>query len=365
MKLQTVRRDSLATLRPLARISILVTIVVALAGCNDDSGRVITDPVNGGVSEYGVVVNSIDVSITVVPVDSPQNARQVGLAPAGTPVSAAASGQLIAIPLGQVSALAVYDFATGAVKTIALPPNSGASGVAFVSDSIVYVANSNLNTVSVVDVARGTVDRDIPVGVFPQAIAARQDRVFVMNGELDSNFQPARPGTITVIDPGTHEVTDTVRLSGFNPTAGAWRFDGLLYVVNSGTFGRADGSVSVVNPDPAQEIAHHPVFGEFPGDIAFDAFGIAYVSSFAYGIAVWDPDSRAFVNPPSSPLIVGGYSISSGVGFDRAGRLYTLIPGDCIAPGAALRTLPNASLVQEVDVGVCPIDITFTTFSSQ
>ncbi|UCF18798.1 MAG: YncE family protein, partial [Gemmatimonadota bacterium] len=270
-----------------------------------------------------------------------------------------------AVPLGQVSALAVYDFTTGEVSTIALPQNSGASGVAFVSDSVVYVANSNLNTVSVVDIARGSVDREIPVGVFPQAIVARQDRVFVLNGELDSNFQPARRGTITVIDAATHAVTDTVRLSGYNPTAAAWRFDGRLYVVNSGTFGQADGSVSVVNAVPSQEVAHYPDFAEFPGDIAFDAFGIAYVSSFAYGIAVWDPDSRAFVNPPSAPLIIDGYTISSGVGFDRAGRLYTLIPGDCIAPGAALRTLPGAALVQEFGVGVCPIDITFTTLSSQ
>ena len=74
----------------------------------------------------------------------------------------------------------------------------------------------------------------------------------------------------------------------------------------------------------------------------------------------WD-DSGAFVNPPSSPLVIDGHTISSGLGFDGPGRLHTLVPGDCISPGVALRTLPGADLVLEIDVGVCPIDLTFTT----
>ena len=362
MERQTLRSDTLAARRLSKMISILTVTGVALVGCDGDPGPAITDPANGtSFAEYGIVVNSVDVSITVFPVDSPQSARNIGLAPAGTPVSAAASGPLVAIPLGQVSALAVYDLSQDRVATIALPQNSGASGVAFVTDSIVYVANSNLNTVSVVDVAGGIVERDIPVGVFPQSIAVQQERVFVLNGELDQNFQPARRGTITVIDPTTHTVIDTVQLTGFNPTAATRRFDGMLYVVNSGTFGQGDGSVSVVSPSALSEAAHYADFGEFPGDIAFDPFGVAYVSSFAYGIAVWDPDSGTFVNPPSTPLIIDGHTISSGLGFDGPGRLYTLIPGDCISPGVALRTLPGADLVQEIVVGVCPIDLTFTT----
>ncbi len=56
--------------------------------------------------------------------------------------------------------------------------------------------------------------------------------------------------------------------------------DGMLYIVNSGAFGQSNGSLSVVDPANLREVEHHAGFGEFPGDIAFDAAGRAYVSSF-------------------------------------------------------------------------------------
>jgi type IV secretory pathway protease TraF len=337
-----------------------IAIPLAIAGCDDTTGF---EAVTG--VETAVVLNSIDLSITVFPVDDPEVARAIGLAAAGSPVSVAARGNTVVVPLGFFPAAAVVDLATGDVSTIPLPDNSGATGVAFLNDSIAYVANPNLGSVSVINVAAGTAGDEIDVGVFPQAVAVWGDTVFVFNAELGLDFRPVRQGVVSVIDASLSTVVASVFLTGFNPAAAAFGPGGLLYIVNSGAFGDANGSLSVLNPATLDEIEHHDGFGEFPGDIAFDDAGHAYISSFAYGIAVWDAVGDSFINPPDDPLVVEGHTISSGVGVDSDGRLHTLIPGDCIAPSVAIRLDATLAFDRQIDVGVCPIAVTFTRVEEQ
>jgi DNA-binding beta-propeller fold protein YncE len=341
-------------MRPV-RHRLAVALAIAIVGCDDTTGVV---PVTG--VEVAVALNSIDLSITVFPVDSPSQGRAIGLAAAGSPVSVAARGNTVVAPLGFFPAAAVVDLATGELGTIPLPDNSGATGVAFLNDSIAYVANPNLGTVSVINVAAGTAGDEIDVGVFPQAVAVWGDTVFVLNAELGLDFRPARQGVVSAIDASSNTVVGSVFLTGFNPAAAAFGPDGMLYIVNSGAFGDGNGSLSVVDPATLDELEHHDGFGEFPGDIAFDDAGYAYVSSFAYGIAVWDAVGDSFIYAPDDPLVVEGHAISSGVGMDSDGRLYTLIPGDCIAPSVAIRLDATLAFDREIDVGVCPIAVAFT-----
>ena len=345
---------------PLTRsIAFALAIALSSVACDDDSP---TGPVLPAGVETVVVVNSIDLSVTVVSVDSLDAKRTIGLAQAGSPVSLATRGSFALVPLGFLSSATVVNLASGDVTSVALPNNSGATGVAFLNDSIAYIANPNLNTVSPVNVFAVTASAEIEVGGFPQGVIASTDRVFVLNAELDDTYRPAKAGGVSVIDPSANTVISTIILRGFNPSAAAFGPDGLLYVVNSGTFGQGDGSLSVIDPTTLDEVEHHPGFGEFPGDIAFGPDGNAYVSSFGYGIAVWDAAADTFINPPSDPLVVEGQSISSGLGFDSDGRLYTLIPGDCIAPSVAYRV--TGGNADELGVGVCPIDIAFTRVES-
>ena len=150
----------------------------------------------------------------------------------------------------------------------------------------------------------------------------------------------------------------TIELSGFNPSAAVFGPDERLYVINSGNFGQADGSLSVIDPVALVEIEHEPGFGEFPGDVAVAESGLVHVSSFAYGIAVWNPAEGGFLFSPNDPLVLDGRTISSGVGFDSRGRFYSLIPGDCIAPSVLVRA--DDSSTETIGVGVCPYDIAFT-----
>ncbi len=312
--------------------------------------------------ETGLVLNSVDISLTVFPAADPDDRRTIGLNPDGSPVGLAVRDDRVVVPLGVFPAAAIVDLRTDSVTFAQLPESSGATGVAFLNDSIAYVGNPNLNSVSVVNVRRATTGAEIPVGVFPQSLLVVDGRAFVMTAELDASFEPARTGRVFVIDPASQVATDTIDLTGLNPSDAAVGPDGLVYVLNAGSFGQGNGSLSIVDPTSLTETEHHVGFGDFPGDIAFGADGRVFVSSFNFGVAVWDPATDAFDRSPSDPLAIQGETASAGIGFDSDGRLYSLRP-ECMEPSVALRTNPDLSFDREIGVGICPIAIDFAAVS--
>lgn len=344
--------------------ALLVPFVLALsAACDEESRLSGPDPDVDEVREVAVVLNSVDISLTLFTVfpDEPAGATTtIGLGPAGSPVGFSVQDRLVAVPMGTVPAVAIVDLMEEEVsETVPLPEGSGATGSAFANDSILVVANPNRNSVSPVNYRRGTVGEEIPVGTFPERVVPFGDRLYVLNSELGADFQPAGPGTITVLRASDLSVAETIELSGRNPVGGAVGPDGRLYVVNAGAFGEGDGSLSVVDPVAADEVAHHGGFGEFPGAPAFGFFGLLHVPSFAYGLAVWEPASGTFSRSPADPLTPAGVASVSGVAFDHDGRLYTLLPR-CSEPGAALRLDEDREVEREFPVGTCPIRIAFT-----
>ena len=342
-------------------LALALALLLGPAACDDDGP---TTPLPPDGSEVAVVLNSIDRSLTVFPVQEPTQTSTIGLAPDGSPVTLAVRGTLAAIPLGSVPAVAIADLSTGSViRTVGLPAGSQATGVAFVNDSIALVANPALDTVSPVNVRRGTRGDDITVGGFPQTIVVDGDRAFVLNAELGDDFLPERTGTLTVIDRTSLEVLGTIELSGFNPTAAAVGPDGRLYIVHAGSFGAGDGSLSIVSPTALEEVEHHEGFGEFPGSAAFGPGGRLHIGSFGFGIAIWDPATGSFVRPPEDAIAPAGIPSTSGVGFDGEGRLYALEP-ECSAPASAFRLDSEHEVEVEIPVGICPIGIAFTTLTA-
>lgn len=334
----------------------IVALLITLTACDRD-GIFTGSP---RPQETVVVLNSIDLSLTVFPSEFRGLTTTVGLGPAGTPVQAAVRDSLAVVPMGTVSAAVVVNLTTDGVRSIPLPANSGATGVGFLSDSIAYVTNPNLNTVSRLNLRRNTLTAQLPATVYPQAVVTVADEVWVLNAELDISFQPAGAGRITVIDDATLSVTDTIELTGFNPAAGTIGPGGQVYIINSGTFGQADGSLSVVDPSTLEEVEHHDGFGEFPGALEFGPDGYLYVTSFSYGVAVWDPLTASFISSPDEPLDLDGATSVSDVGFDESGRLYGVVPGDCISPGQVVRLEADLTSDRSIPVGVCPIAVLFT-----
>ncbi len=344
------------------RLSLTFLGALLLAACSGDG----TEALPAETAEVGVVLSSVDLSLTIFEVENPAQTRIVGLGPDGSPVTMAVRGNLAAVPLGFVPAVAVVDLKEGAVvMTVGLPEGSGATGAAFVNDSIVLAANSSLNSVTPINVLAGTSGSDIAVGRFPQAIVVEGGRAFVLNAELDESFAPDGPATVSVIDIESLELTSTIKLSGENAAAGGVGPDGRLYIVNSGSFGAANGSLSVVNLTSLTEAEHHPGFGDFPGSLALGPSARAFVGAFSYGVAVWDTSLDAFIRGPAEALEPGGVPSTSGVGFDEAGRLYTLTPGFCQDPGTANRHDGAYDAQITIPVGICPFAIAFTTIEEE
>jgi hypothetical protein len=336
-----------------------VALLLIAAACDDSSG-----PATPSGQEFAVIVSSSDRLLTVFPVDSPQNVFTIGVGAAGGPVTVAARKQFAVVPLGTFPAAAVVDLVQRRVAfTVPLPPGSGATGVAFVNDSIALVANSSLNTVSPINVLRGTSGTAIAVGNYPQAIVSSGDTAYVMNGELGPNFQPLGPGKVSVITGNPLRVVGTVNLTGNNTSAGAVGRDGLLYVINPGAFGQGNGSLSVVDRRTFTETRHDTGFGEFPGALAASPDGRLYIAAFGYGVAVYDPAARAFVQTPATAIKPGGIAGASGVGIDSSGRVYTLKP-DCRNPSSVFRLNSNLTVEREFPTGICPIGIVFTRITS-
>jgi hypothetical protein len=333
---------------------IVAISLVALPACSDD-------PIAPDVStrEVGVVVTSTDLALTVFDVEDADVSETVGLGADGSPVTLALRGRYAAVPMGIVPAVAVVDLGDPSlVRTVGLPDGSGATGVAFLNDSIALVANPNLGSVTPVNVRAGTAGDEIEVGRYPQGVVVHDGRAYVLNAELES-FQPDGPSTITVLDAASLDVVDTIELSGENAAAGALGPDGRLYVIQSGSFGADDGALSIVDLGTATEVDFVEGFGGFPGSIAVDGAGLVYVGAFGVGMLVWDSETGTFVRGLDDPVTPGGVASTSGIAFDDAGRVYTLDP-DCQDPAVAHRLTSTYESEREIPVGICPLAISFT-----
>ena len=341
------------------RLCRLLVASLLVAACDSS-----TAPEDMPLQEVGVVVNSGDRSLTVFRVEDLSVRSTIGLGPDGSPVTLAVRGGIAVVPLGSVPAAAVVDLAAGRLaRTVALPEGSGATGVAFANDSVALVANPNLGSVSTINVRTGARGPDIVVGRFPQAALSVNDTVFVLNAELGPDFQPAGPGTVSVIAGSPLRVVRTITLRGTNPGAAALGPGGRVYVINSGRFGRSEGTLSVIERASLTEVAHHTGFLSFPGSVAAGADNRVYVAGFDIGVLVWDAQASTFIHGPANLIAPGDVRSTSGLALDAMGRLYALRP-ECQRPGVAYRFAPTFLVEQSVPVGICPLAIVFSQVSA-
>lgn len=343
-------------LRRPARLALLAALSAAVAACG-------SDPISGGANftRVEVIVNSVSNSLTLVSPDSlAPTGRTVSLGAQGSPVNVAARGAYAVVPLGTYPFAAVVDLRTGVANNVALPANSGATGAAFLNDSIVYVGNPSRNTVTPINVRSRVAGAEVPVGTYPQAIVAGNGNVYVLNGNL-VNFSPAGPGSVTVIGPNG-AVVGTIPLTGINPQAGVV-VGNTLVVINAGHFGGNDGTLSLVNLVTGFQDVNVAGFGEFPGSVDVGPDGLIYVGVYGTGILSWNANTGTFVRGLANPIVPGGSPPVSALAFDYAGRLHTLAPGNC-TPAAGGREYGLESpftnpAVRQVTTGVCPFGIAF------
>jgi DNA-binding beta-propeller fold protein YncE len=306
--------------------------------------------------ELLLVVNRHANSLTIVSVDELESPASVSLgAPGGTPTSVAAREGIAVVPLGEADGLAVVDLiGQRLIHVIPLGEGSGATGAAMVSDSVAYVANSRLNSITRINVfTRETAE--VPLGVSPQGFAVARGRLFVLNGNLDETGEPAGPSWLTVINPGTNAPAagiDSIPLTGPGNAAFATvGGDGLLYVINRGRTMPAEGRLSVVDPLERTEVASFAGLGLLPGDLATDGQSRVFVSSLTEGLLEFNTDSNAVVRGEGAGIPIPS---NAGVAVDSEGRVYAIEAGGCVAGRGAAHVLDEGlEEVARIRLGRC------------
>ena len=301
--------------------------------------------------EVVVVLNTTAATLSLVPVAAP---TQVSTIPLGAsdvlPVSVATRGATAVVPLRGRDALAVVDLRAGTlVNTIALAPGSGVAGATLISDSVAYVSNANLNTVTRVDLITGDTASTI-VGPTPQHVTFTRGRVLVMNSNLDVLGKPAGQSSITVIDPSNDAASGRIGLVGpgnarFSTVAG----DGLVYVIQEGDPAVDEGRLSIVDPVDRREVASFGGLGFGPGDLTADNGERLLISSRTEGLMEFDTADRTVIHGEGDGVLIPA---NTGVAVDSQGRIYALEAG-CSGNGVLHVLRPDFTEIRPVPVGRC------------
>lgn len=303
--------------------------------------------------EVVVVLNTNAASLSLLPVETPTQVTTIPLGPSDVqPASVTTRGAVGVVALQGRDAIAVIDLRGGQlVNTIPLAPGSGVAGAALISDSVAYVSNSAIETVTRVNLSTGDTI-SIQVGRTPQQITYTRGRLLVINANLDSLGRPAGPSWISVVDVATRAgfVTDSIPLFGpgnarFSTVAG----DGLVYVVQDGDPVTDEGRLSAVDPVERTERASFGGFGFGPGDLASDGADRLLISSRTEGIMEFDTAERTVVRGAGNGVMVPG---NTGVAVDSRGRIYALEAG-CSDNGAVHILGSDFMEVRSVPVGRC------------
>jgi hypothetical protein len=338
---------------------LLLLALTLAAGCSDALEQ------TSSAGQVIGVVNASDRTLSVISATDFTVSTRDWQNRSASPRTIDGRGHVFVVPLGAADAVGVSLFFTcppGALALCARPdyvlplaPVSGATGVAIQDDSIAWVANPGLNSVTRVNYFSGSA-RSVPVGVAPQAVVIVGTRVFVVNTNL-SGATPAGPSWLTSFDCCTTPPTpDSIPLTGVNARFAVVGDDSLLYVVAAGHAGAADGKLSIVDPEARAEVAVLNGLGESPGAAAFHPRGgRLLIASALEGILEVNTSIRAVTRGPGNGVKPGGHGVT-GLAIDLRGRVYAIDPGACAAAGTVhvLTAPPDYREVHTVTVGVCP-----------
>lgn len=309
--------------------------------------------------EVLLVVSRGPASLRLIPVDAPTSFTSIPLGGTSpTPLGVSAQGGWALVPMGQDDAVAVVDLRARVVtRTIALAPGSGATGSAFIDDSIAYVANPALNSVTRINYLTGDT-ASVAVGVFPQELVFTRGRLFVLNGNLVGGA-PAGPSWVSVVDPATNRLAtgvDSILMPGpGNAAFGEVAQDGVLYAMNVGPDDTVTaGRLSLIDPVGRTELGSFGGFGAGPGAIATDGSDRLYVSSRSQGLMVFDLVTREVIRGAGNGI---GIADNSAVAVDSDDRVYALESGPCTlgATGTVHILRGNLTEIRAVSGGDCPV----------
>lgn len=204
----------------------------------------------GRVSAGASAASTKTASQTAVPAtgttSNPVVTKTITVGSGAAAIAASPDGRFVYVANTQDNSVSVINAATNTVSaTIALPAKSSPRGIAVSPDGkTVYVANTGTGLMSIINATNNTVTGSVKVGLNPSGVLVSPDgaAVYVNNAGGGSAY---RPSTVSVINAATNTVTKTIfpqlpilslAVAGFSPDAKT------TYVINS------FNDVQTVNP---------------------------------------------------------------------------------------------------------------------
>jgi hypothetical protein len=344
-------------------------------GCSDSTTTPIAPGFLGGTAtdhEVGVVVNSLGRSVTLFQHGSTSTQQQVALGTSSTitPTGMSVRGRQAAVPLGDAASVALIDLEAATVKRFFTFASGNATGSAFVDDTTIIAANLLTNVAGrfTTGQASGSITNTVTVAPQPTAVAVTGGRAFVVSSNLDENFEPIGNGIVTAIDPATMKVLGTATMGGTNSTDVSVGPDGLLYVLNTGDFVNP-GSLTILNGATMQVVSTVSNVGVGPGAVYLDNSGLAYISGFLFGTAIWNTKTQQFVrgadNGVCAKLSDGSCRGAFATTTDKAGNVYQAFFGSAsqnLPPYVFVFKAGTFALSDSVPVGSGPSALTIRVF---
>ena len=155
-------------------------------------------------------------------------------------------------------------------------------------------------------------------------------------------------------------------MGGTNSTDVSVGPDGLLYVLNTGDF-QSPGSLTILNGATMQVVSTIANVGVGPGAVFVDAAGLAYISGFLFGTAIWNTATHQFVRSPDNGLCAklanGSCRGAFAATTDKAGNVYQAFFGTpSLSPYIFVFKAGTFALTDSVSVGSGPAALTIRVF---
>ena len=173
-----------------------------------------------GNPQIGLIVNSTGRALTMVQLGNPteQRAIPLGASSTVTPVGMSYRGSVAAIPLGAAGSVAIVDLTRERIERFFLFPAGNATGSVFLDDQTVLASNLVDDYVGkfTIDQTSDQIGDTVTVAPAPGPILSDGALAYVVSANLDQNFAPLGNGVVSVVDPVTMTVLDTIHTGGTN-----------------------------------------------------------------------------------------------------------------------------------------------------
>lgn len=265
----------------------------------------------------------------------------------------AGRGPLVVVPGGTHDSVQVVSLG-GGVAVVPVPGHP--VGAAFQDDTLAWVADSSVDSITQLNARTGQEVASRSVGPGPVALAVTDSQVFSVHSTW-----------LTAMRLAGAPNPDSIPLSGSDAHFALVGDDSLLYVIERGDSGKANGRISIVDPAARQELVVINGLGERPGPGVFHPTGRILIASPTDGILEVSSLTRTVTRGPGNGIEPGGKGVL-GIALDNRGRVYAVSNTGC---GSALGTLyilappPDYTIISTVALGTCPVAATVAEMPTQ